>query len=254
MRTTRMPLALLKCKDEGQFRLNGFRWLLTEEADVTGKRLVDLGAGPCHFSRIAAEFGAEVTAVDAREVRVPEDIMQSKVENQGAERRFLSVQRFRIPVGGGDRGRVDQGPARGDKDRRKIRFVHCDVRSFDVEPFEIVLLFGLLYHFSIEDQVRLLERCRGKLVLVDTMVCYPDLVARYPQDEWQSVVEQQGEYEGCIYPEKANPMAAVGNRTSFWHTEASYARLFSRCGFDDVTAYRPFYLAKYGLRSFFRLS
>ena len=123
----------------------------------------------------------------------------------------------------------------------------------DLERFDIVLIFGLLYHFEIDDQIGLLRRCKGKTVLIDTMVCGPELMTRYPRRDWECTVERRSGYEGWIYPEKDNPMASIGNRQSFWHTEPSYERLFRDCGFGDVTAYRPLYLAENGMRSFYRL-
>lgn len=226
MRETRIGLNLGKCKDEGQLRVQSFCWLLQHEVDVAGKAVVDLGAGPCGFSRIANEFGARVTAVDGRDERVPEDIR-------------------RHAYGG---GMPRHGPEHG-----SIRFVQEDVRRVDLGAFDVVLIFGLLYHFEIDDQIELLRRCKGKIVLIDTMVCWPDLITRYPRRDWECVVENCSGYEGWIYPEKENPMASIGNRQSFWHTERSYDRLFQECGFRDVTAYRPLYLAENGMRSFYRL-
>ena len=210
MKTTTLDLG--KYQDEGHLRHRIFRSLLTGEIDVTGKWVVDLGAGPCAFARIAREFGAEVFAVDSRIERLPEDI-----EKQG------------------------------------IHFIHEDVRNVNLDAYDVVLIFGLLYHFEIGDQVELLRRCRGKEVLVDTQVYCPGMVVRFPLNEWQYTLVQSNGYEGIVYPEQDNPMASVVNKTSFWHTEPSYARLFSDCGFSDITAYRPLYLSKHGMRSFYRL-
>ena len=212
MKTISITLDVEKCQREGLLRHQLFRSLLNNEIDVSGKWVADLGAGPCVFSRIANEFGAEVFAVDGRSERVPEDI-----EKQG------------------------------------IHFIHEDVREFNLDAFDIVLIFGLLYHFEIDDQVELLRRCQGKEVLVDTQVCCPDLLVRFPLDEWQYPLVQSKGFEGIVYPEKDNPMASIVNKTSFWHTEASYMKLFSDCGFNNVTAYRPLYLSKHGMRSFYRL-
>ena len=90
-------------------------------------------------------------------------------------------------------------------------------------------------------------------MLIDTMVCSPDLITRYPRHTWESAVTRRGEFEGIDYPERKNVFASLGNRSSFWHTDSSYARMFAHCGFEEVTAYRPFYLVKYGVRSFYRL-
>lgn len=210
MKTT--TLNLEKYQNEGHLRQKIFRSLLNSEIDVSGKWVADLGAGPCAFSRIANEFGAEVFAVDGRDERIP-----GNVEKQG------------------------------------IHFFQADAREFDLEAFDIVLIFGLLYHLEIQDQVELLRRCRGKEVLVDTQVCCPDLVVRFPLDKWQYTLVQSNGYEGVVFPEKDNPMASIANKTSFWHTEPSYMKLFSDCGFNDITAYRPLYLSDHGMRSFYRL-
>ena len=250
---------LRDCEKEGRFRSNIFRWLLQEEVDVTEKCVVDLGAGPCHFARIAAESGAHVTAVDGRDERIPDDVSRETPSTESGIQRFLSAKKYKL-----SRGRSESGKLHSEQDTigrnatkrksREITFVLSDVRDFDLESFDVVLIFGLLYHFGVDDQIKLLRRCRGKTVLVDTMVCFPDLVTHYPQFDWQSLVHKEGEYEGWIFPENNNLMASIGNKTSFWHTDPSYGQLFSKCGFSDIVAYRPFYLAKYGPRSFYRLS
>ena len=253
MKITRMPAALSASKAEGQYRQQAFRWLLEREVDVSGKRVVDLGAGPCNFARIAERFGARVTAVDARDDRVPESVKRNEVDESGGRWKDPATRhlgRFLRRCIGRE---SPQTRKESGLEESSIRFVRKDVRRFDVEPFDVVMIFGLLYHLELDDQIGMLRSCRGKTVLIDTMVCGPDLITRYPQDGWQTAVTSKGEFEGIDYPENNNVMASVGNRTSFWHTDPSYARLFARCGFEEVTAYRPFYLAKYGLRSFYRL-
>ena len=148
-------------------------------------------------------------------------------------------------------GRAERVP--GNIERQGVHFFHADVREFNLEAFDIVLIFGLLYHLEIQDQVELLRRCQGKEVLVDTQVCCLDLVVRFPLDKWQYTLVQSNGYEGVVFPEKDNPMASIVNKTSFWHTEPSYFRLFSDCGFNNITAYRPLYLSTHGMRSFYRL-
>ena len=248
MKEIRIGVDWSKCKGEGNFRQRSFRWLLQEDVDVAGKRVVDLGAGPCAFSRIAADFGADVTAVDGRDERVPDDVRANRI----VENELRGRMGWFSWLGKGGRGnRSGRTPER--KESGAIRFLLGDVRSMDLEPYDLVMIFGLLYHLEIEDQMELLRRCKGKTVLIDTMLCCPNLVTRYPGEDWQCVARSQGEFEGWVYPEKNNAMAAIGNVTSFWHTEESYVRLFSACGFEDVTAYRPMYLAKDGMRSFYKL-
>lgn len=55
----------------GRIRGNTFSELL---GPGEGRRMLDLGAGPCRFARRARDAGWDVTAVDARTVRLPEDL------------------------------------------------------------------------------------------------------------------------------------------------------------------------------------
>ena len=118
-----------------------------------------------------------------------------------------------------------------DIEKQGIHFIHEDVREFNLEAFDIVLIFGLLYHFEIRDQVDLLRRCQGKEILVDTQVCCPDLVVRFPLDKWQYTLVLSNGYEGVVFPEKDNPMASIVNKTSFWHTEPSLYEAVQRLWF-----------------------
>jgi hypothetical protein len=193
---------------EGAFRGRIFDQLLTSVIPQ-GRTLVDLGSGPLLFSRRAAALGYEVTAVDARTDRIPEQT--------------------------GDR----------------ITFVAADVRGFDISGFDVVAILGLLYHLTLNDQIELLSSCsHNRSVIVDTQLHDP---AGYTEEAggWTSEPIIDREYEGVLFPEQHNPMASVGNETSFWHTEASLRRLFDNSGFDSLTIVEPSYASKYGSRRFF---
>lgn len=56
----------------GALRIKTFRWIMAQQ--VEHGALVDLGAGPCKFAQIAHELGYPVTAVDARDERLPSDL------------------------------------------------------------------------------------------------------------------------------------------------------------------------------------
>ena len=58
----------------------------------------------------------------------------------------------------------------------EIPFVQADVRDFDLSGFDVVLVIGLLYHLPLRDQIGLLHRARGKIVVIDTEVFIADLV------------------------------------------------------------------------------
>jgi hypothetical protein len=133
----------------------------------------------------------------------------------------------------------------------EITFVQADVRVFDVRGFDVVAILGLLYHLTLDDQLRLLSRCAPEAcVTVDTQLHDP---AQYTAaaGSWAHMLVTQRGYEGIEFPDSGNPMASVGNVTSFSHTQASICRLFEDCGFVSLTLLEPCYVSKYGLRRFF---
>ncbi|TNE61771.1 MAG: class I SAM-dependent methyltransferase [Alphaproteobacteria bacterium] len=177
-------------------------------------RVADLGAGHCLFSRHAANFGHDVTAFDARTVRKPTDA------ELGA-----------------------------------IKFVHADVRDIDLAPFELVLVLGLFYHLTLEDQISLLRRCKAAgPVILDTQIHMETHINPVEKREaWEETLVQQDGYEGVLYPEKDNPMASVGNPTSFIHTPASLERLVAASGYTHMTTVDPIYQTHVGARRFYIL-
>lgn len=189
--------------NDGAMRTKLFRMIL-DRYFPKPRSIVDLGAGPCVFAKHARDRGHQVTAVDARDVRVPDDL-------------------------------------------GSIKFVHADVRDFDLTPFDVVVCLGLFYHFDIDDQVALLRRCVGKPLILDSQVHVPDLVVPNTGD-WQHNLVRRDGYEGVAYPEGDNPMASVGNTSSFWHTEDSLERLFKDAGFEHLVVLDPLFQSKYGGR------
>lgn len=181
-----------------------------------GRGLVDLGAGPCQFAAIAHDQGWKVTAVDARTERLPADL-------------------------GG------------------VEFVQHDVRTFDVSGFHTISILGLLYHLTLDEQIALLRSCSGARVILETQVHDPRIVPPAAQPWGYDLLEFDG-LKGVVYPEnqggalEANPMASVGNPTSFWLTEDSLLDVFERCGYQKVTVVQPPHYSKYGLRRFFVLN
>jgi hypothetical protein len=180
-----------------------FNSLLSE---VGGKTLVDLGAGPCLFAKKARDKGYQVTAVDGRTERLPNDL-------------------------------------------GSIKFIQSDVRNFDPNGFDIISVLGLLYHLPVEDQETLLKKC-DTTTIVETQVHDSDQLGEaYGPNQFRDA-EVSG-YTGVIFKEGDNPMASIGNKESFWHTEDSMLKLFENCGFNSVTVVDPSYISKYGKRRFY---
>lgn len=139
-----------------------------------------------------------------------------------------------------------------------VSFKLQDVRTFDLAGFDVILILGLLYHLTLDDQIDLLTRCpKGSRVIIDTQVHIRDLVA---QDVWDQMkldadaIERQSGYEGILYPEQTNLQASVGNAHSWWHTEPSILRLFKETGFSRCVMIGLPYVSKYGGRRWYALS
>jgi SAM-dependent methyltransferase len=167
-------------------------------------KMLDLGAGKGNFSLSAAQMGWQVTAVDARTVRWP------------------------------DAG-TEEDPEIAEL-VRSIRWVQSDVREFPIKrrEYDLICILGLLHHLQVPDQIALLRRCGGALLLIDTRVA-------------PAIVDREGPYEGLVIrehgetPEEQDqvPTAAWGNPVSFRHTEESLVRLVRDCGFPQVFMMRP---------------
>lgn len=121
-------------------------------------------------------------------------------------------------------------------------FLHQDVRVVDLSPYGIILMLGLLYHLTLRDQIHLLEKCRGKIVVADTF---------YADADRSTIICPAEPYEGVLFDEvEADPTASFGNPQSFWHTEGSLYRLFARYGFTvlkvlpEHTPNRSFYVLR----------
>ena len=201
--------------EEGKHRIKSFFTIMNCYVSKKSGRLLDLGAGPCVFAKRARDLGYQVTAVD---------------------------------------GRTDRRPS--PEELGSIRFVVSDIRNFDVRGYDIVLILGLLYHLDVIDQENLLKRCAyGAYVLVDTQIHDTRFIRSEPE-LWETElveIEGQSRYTGVLYPEKTNPMASIGNRQSFWHTESSLLCLFECAGFKSVLIFDPAYVSKYLARKFYLL-
>lgn len=199
----------------GRIRVRTFSELVGEGRS---RKLLDLGAGPCLFAGLARDAGWVVTAVDARTERLP-----------------------------------DPDKLHG------ITFVEADVRSYDPSGFDTISILGLLYHLTLDEQRALLSACSYTRVILETQVHTPGFVPPAAEPWGRKIVVQQG-LEGVVFPERkggaldANPMASVGNPTSFWLTEDSLLKLLDSCGYHSIEVASPPFASKYGTRRFYVLN
>jgi hypothetical protein len=182
-------------------------------SEPRGKAL-DLGAAHCQYSIWAQSLGFEMTAVDAR------------TDNLPAPDQLAS-----------------------------IKFVQADARDFDFSGFALIFYLGLIYHFDIPDQIETLRRCveARASVILDTQVHVPELVPIGFDEDWAKEVVERDGYSGLAFPERDNVWASVGNEMSFWHTEASWLRMFEDVGFAEATVVAPKFQTKYGAHGYYVL-
>jgi SAM-dependent methyltransferase len=173
-------------------------------SDLTGLRVLDLGAGEGGLSLELAARGARVVCVEGRRVNI------AKAEF-AASALGLEID-FRC------------------QDVRELR---------EDERYDVTLCFGLLYHLDAPSAVRLVEvigRVTDRLLILDThfSVTSPEAVT-------VGDVEYRGrtfvEYAPDTSAEtKATlPWASLTNDTSFWLSKPSLLNLILRAGFN--TAY-----------------
>lgn len=173
--------------------------------DLSGLRVLDLGAGEGGLSLEFASHGAEVVCIEGRESN-------------------LTKARFVADVLG----------------IRGITFLCQDVRHLPDfrHGFDLVFCYGLLYHLDAEGAFELIEgihRLASRVAVIDT---------HYSLMEEQRV-ELGGEpYSGRSFREFAEGTtpadmlnlvwSSMGNTTSFWFTRPSLLNLLNRVGFSTV--------------------
>jgi SAM-dependent methyltransferase len=173
--------------------------------DLSGLRVLDLGAGEGGLSLEFARHGAEVVCVDGRESN-------------------LAKARFVAEVLG----------------IKGIRFLCADVRHLPdfKRRFDLVLCYGLLYHLDAAgafDLVGTIHRLAARVAVIDTHYSLVD----------EQSAELGGElYSGRGFREFAEETTAadrlksvwssIGNTTSFWFTRPSLLNLLNRVGFSTV--------------------
>jgi SAM-dependent methyltransferase len=171
--------------------------------------MLDLGTGPGTASLAAAELGWEVTAVDARTVRMPDPETEK------------------------DRSRAELV--------RSVRWVEADVREFPIRSgeYDLICILGILHHLKVDDHVELLKRCSNTLTLLDARIATEIVDTDGPYE---------GRYRhepGETREERDRvPTAAWGNDISFHHTEESLLRLVRDCGYMKVMPVKPSHDAK----------
>lgn len=200
-------------------RLRTFRHILDScLPDRAGRTAVDLGAGHGMFAQVAKRAGYRVTAVDAR--------APWSLREPGSNK---------------------------DPDLAGMVFVQSDVRRFDPAGFDVILIIGLLYHLTLQDQVDLLARCAGRPVVIDTEVYDDGAVPDDARSRFTGPVKQDG-YDGALVSETGDVWSSFDNASSFWHTEDSILRMFADTDCARVQVIEPAYASRFGPRRWYVLN
>jgi SAM-dependent methyltransferase len=187
--------------DESVSRRRIFRTLISP---LEPGKMLDLGAGPGHYSLDAAKLGWEVTAVDARTARTPDP-------------------------------EAEENPERAEL-IRSISWIEADVREFPIRSgeYDLICIFGLMHHLEVADHVKILEHCSDTLTLLNVRIA-PELTAT--EGPYEGMYRNE---PGETREERDQiPAAAWGNDRSFLHTEESLTRLVQDCGYSKLMSMRP---------------
>jgi hypothetical protein len=200
--------------DISEIRKNLFRYLLALSVPEGG-HLVDLGAGPCIFARIARDAGYLVTAVDARTERKPSDAELGNIRFVESDVRAFTLAGFDV--------------------------ICC-----------LGLLYHLELADQIELLKKCVAA--GVPVILETQVHVQHLVPEQQKGDWIRRMVRVGDYVGVIFPENSNPMASIGNPLSFWPSNETLLRMFADAGVENATVVDPIFQSVYGARRFYLLN
>ena len=116
-----------------------------------------------------------------------------------------------------------------------VDWVQHDVRTYQVDGFDVIALLGLLYHLELPDQLDLLRRCSRTITILDTHHSNrpTHLEEGYAGHTYRELPEGQEERLAVTQT------AAWGNLTSFWPTQPDLVRMLRDSGFATILALVP---------------
>lgn len=171
--------------------------------DLSGLRVLDLGAGEGGLSLEFAAHGARVVCVDGRQMNI------AKVE-------------FAASALGLD-----------------IELRCQDVRAISTsERYDLVLCFGLLYHLDAESTVRLVEMIGAvteRLLILDTHFSLaPKEIFEIDGRPYHGHLVGEHAPEATAEQKARLAWASLDNNSSFWLSKPSLLNLVGRAGFNTV--------------------
>ena len=179
-------------------------------ADLTGRplselRVLDLGALEGQYAVEFALHGAEVVAIEGREVNAAKARLAAEVLGLDMEVR------------------------------------QEDVRGLSAEShgsFDVVLCLGLLYHLDGADVFAFLDRladvCTSLLILDTHVGLHPRRLYRHAGHDYRGVTFVEHSPQASAEQRQRSLWASLDNEESFWPTRASLLNALQRSGFTSV--------------------
>lgn len=132
---------------------------------------------------------------------------------------------------------MDARTVRVPKLPKGIKFVNGNFLEADVPgDFDLILMLGIFYHLTLEEQHVLMEKYRGKNVLLDTHYCSNADSKAYDNNGYRGIDYQEGPDNETMIK---NPKASFTCLRSFWHTEDSLVNKFLPEYFSSVEKILP---------------
>ena len=153
--------------------------------------------------------------------------------------------------------RIDRRPDLPDG----VSYIHANVNSDDWDPsqYDVIACLGLYYHLDQEMQFNLLEKCRGKTMIIDTHFANEDnsktiggLSDLTIMGEEQGAIFKEAPGSSVVERKETRLLASYENSTSWWPTRDSLKKTLHRFGFEHVwelaspccdTVQRTFFIA-----------
>jgi len=124
-------------------------------------------------------------------------------------------------------------------DTKAADFRQADVRTVDLNGYDLILCLGLFYHLTLDDQRSLLARSAGTPIMIDTHVAVGESHYAASLGELVTVDGLEGRWFG----ESTLPTASWGNELAFWPTPDSLGRMLRNVGYGVVLESDPWVMS-----------
>jgi hypothetical protein len=126
-----------------------------------------------------------------------------------------------------------------------VRFIEGDVDSprWDPRDYDVIVCLGLYYHLDQEQQHRLLDKCRGRPIILDTHFAIPDAKGSSRYRQLGPTYQKNGEIGADFGEDPAlsdearkekSLLSSFENRDSWWQTKDSLIATLHQFGWEHI--------------------